>query len=193
MARQKKFSTVNSEQKSFDEKTEVCMSQENELETLQQDIDKARVELEQTKVSIEEKKKEMISLNPRRDHDEKEMSLVAKQVSMSNERVAMKENLEKQKLIDNQKITGKFLNRRAPGQPAKLCYIKYEDDPVKWYTFEDGKVYTIPRGFVEQINEHYHTPHFIQAEGAMDPNRMGSSIHDVDTSNKKYAFVAMGF
>lgn len=90
-------------------------------------------------------------------------------------------------------MTGKFINRRAPGQSAKLTYLKYADDPVKWYTMEDGKVYTIPRGFADQINEYYYTPHFIQKQGIMDPNAPSSAIHDVDTSNKKYAFTPINF
>ena len=118
---------------------------------------------------------------------------VKKQNTMSASNTAAKAMIEKQKLIDNVMITGKFMNRRSPGQPVKLTYLKYEDDPVKWYNFEDGKVYTIPTGFAEQINEHYHTPHFIQKEGTMDPNRPASAIHDVDTSQKKYAFVPVKF
>jgi hypothetical protein len=90
-------------------------------------------------------------------------------------------------------ITGKFMNRRAPGQTVKLTYLRYETDPVKWYSFEDGKIYTIPRGFADQLNEHYYTPHFIQKQTEMDPNRPASAIHDVDTSNKKYAFVPVNF
>jgi hypothetical protein len=90
-------------------------------------------------------------------------------------------------------ITGKFINRRAPGQAAKLTYIKYEDDLPKWYMLEDNKVYTLPRGFVDQINDHYYTPHFVQTQGVMDPNRPCTAIHDVDTSNKKYAFIPLGF
>ena len=84
------------------------------------------------------------------------------------------------------------MNRRAPGNPAKLTYMKYADDPVKWYTFEDGKVYTIPRGFADQINEYYHRPIFIQKEGELDPSNP-SQIHAVDTSNKSYAFVPVEF
>lgn len=187
MARQKKIKTVQEE-----EKPEVNMSESAVLENLQTEIDLARVELEKTRREIAEKK-EIIETGSRRELDRQEVVLVERQHTMSNEKKALKEKIEAQKAFDNQKVTGKFINRRAPGQPAKLAYIKYEDDPVKWYTLEDNKVYTIPRGFADQLNEHYYTPHFIQSQGEMDPSRPCSAIHDVDTSNKKYSFVPTQF
>jgi len=187
MARQKKTINVKEENKE-----ETIMSDEVTLDNIQTEIDLARKELEKTKLEIEEKKKEMVT-SSKRDLEEVEKELIAKQISRSNERKAKENVIDKLKAFDNERVTGKFINRRAPGQPAKLAYIKYEDDPVKWYEFQDGKVYTIPRGFADQINEYYHTPHFIQKEGAMDPNAPSSVIHDVDTSNKKYAFLPLGF
>jgi|SRR5580692_1399428 hypothetical protein len=188
MARQKKINSLQVEEI----KPEVHMTEEAVLEGLQTEIDQARVELENTRREIEEKKKEL-QANAGRDLTASEQSFVDNQVNMTNEKRSKQEIIEKQKAYDNIKVTGKFINRRAPGQPAKLAYIKYVDDPVKWYNFEDGKTYTIPRGFVDQINEHYHTPVFTQKSGDMDPNRPQSVIHEVDTSNKKYAFVPVSF
>jgi len=178
-------------------KKEVNMSEEiiektNELETLESELDRVRQEKTQLQNEIkelEEKKK----LVPRREIDEDEKAIMARMEKRSQNTLGLKAKIEAQKEIDNQKITGRFMNRRAPGQPAKLTYMKYEDDPVKWYTFEDNKVYTIPRGFADQINEHYHTPHFVQRAGEMDPNKPQSAIQEVDTSNKKYAFVATNY
>ena len=119
-----------------------------------------------------------------------------KQITRSSESNAIKTQIERQKAYDNERVTGKFINRRAPGQPVKLPYIKYEDDPVKWWPFEDGKVYTIPRGFADQINEYYHTPHFVQKQGEQAHSHVvgeNSSIASVDTSNKKYSFVPINF
>ncbi len=196
MARQKKNTTVESREKSFDEKTEVCMTQTVELENLQQEIDKARVELEQTKLELEEKRKAANAINPRREHDDDELRAIGRNASATSAKAAAKEQIEKQKLFDNVKITGKFINRRVPGQKAKLTYMKYEDDPVKWYELEDGKVYTLPRGFVDQINEYYYTPHFVQKVGNQnltDATGDNSAIHHVDNSNKKYAFIPLSF
>jgi len=187
--------------KTFSEKTEVCMTASNideltkdnaELEQIQQELDLARVELEKTKLEIEENKKALNALP------------VAKEIkdapATSVEGQSLKAKIAAQKAYDNVMVTGKFSNLRAPGNPVKLPYIKYEDDPVKWYTFQHGEVYTIPRGFADQLNGGsednpcYYMPHFIKNEGAIiDPNQPESGIHAVDTSKKKYMFSPINF
>jgi hypothetical protein len=187
MARHKKIKTVH-----IEEKPEVSMSDEQQLESLQTELDLARVELQKTKLEIEENKQQLQQVS-RRELDDQEKSIVAKQVSRTNESEAKKAVIEAQKAHDNEMVTGRFINRRAPGQPAKLTYMKYADDPVKWWTFEDGKVYSIRRGFADQINDYYHTPQYVQKEVDMDPNRPQSAIDNIDKSNKKYAFVPVAF
>lgn len=190
MGRPKKEKTIQIEEKTLIQ--ENSMSQEVELESLQSEIDKARVELERTRLEIEEKKKEM-KFVARREIDADERALIDKQISRTNERKASEETIARQKAYDNEKVTGRFMNRRNPGQGVKLPYIKYADDDVKWWHFAEGQVYTIPRGFADQINEHYHMPRFIQKDGATNPEDGSSRIAQVDTSNKKYAFVPVGF
>lgn len=171
------------------EENALVVSQAQELEKLASELDMARLELAKAKLQLEESKKQA----------ESAPAIAEKQVSMSNKAVALKEKIAAMKEYDCQKVTGKFINRRAPGHVAKLTYMKYEDDPVKWYDFRDGGVYTIPRGFADQINEHYYTPHFIQ-KAPQDMILIGdeapgesSTIAQVDTSNKKYAFVPITF
>jgi hypothetical protein len=182
-------------------KPEVKMTEEDKkpdleaLEEIQTEVDIARLELEKLKLEIEEAKK--VRVMPAREVSDEEMIIVKKQNTNSNAKLALKQKIEQQKCFDSVKVKGKFINRRSPGQPAKLTYMKYEDDPVKWYTFQDGGVYEIPRGFADQINEHYHTPKFIQKQGQQELADgiigVNSSIADVDTSNKKYAFVPVSF
>lgn len=171
---------------------EPARNEEIVLENINTEIDVSKQELESIKKEIEDRRKALKKLDARK-YDEKETALSEKQLTHGHEKLAVKEKIAKQKAIDNQKLTGKFMNRRAPGQPVKLAYIKYEDDPVKWYEFNDGGTYTIPRGFADQINEHYYTPHYIKNEGIMSADYPESGIASVDTSNKKYAFVAIGF
>ena len=202
MGRHKKIKSIESK-----EKQEVIMAVETEdhvntLETLETEIDRTRAELEAVKVELEEKKALAKSM-PMREVDEDEMIIVKKQQTNTSESRAAKEIIEKQKAYDNVKVTGKFINRYKPGQPEKLLYQKYIDDPVKWYTFDDGKVYTIPRGFADQINggtdndPMYYKPRFIEKEGhqVIDPSRVGenSSIGRIDTTDKKYQFVPVNF
>lgn len=163
-----------------------------ELEEVQTQKDLMLVELENSKRELEELRLSVKNA-PARQYDKQELEISEKQIAKRSEKAAANSKIEAQKAYDNQKVTGKFINRRAPGQPVKLPYIKYADDPVKWWPFEDGKVYTIPRGFADQINEHYHTPKFIKREGVMNPDMPQSQIEEVDTSNKKYAFMPVNF
>jgi hypothetical protein len=183
--------------KKKEKQIEVPMAQEivteNEVETMRQELDQARIELEKTRIEIEAKKKELGTLIlPKRELSEEEQAIQDKQIKGFVKNDALKEKNEAQRAYDNVMVTGKFINRRAPGNPAKLTYYKHLGDVDKWYTFEDGKVYTIKRGFADQINEHYHRPIFVQKDGELDPANP-SQIHHVDTSNKCYAFVPVSF
>lgn len=187
MARQKKSIHVDSK-----ENHEVNMTSTIELEGIQQEIDLARKELEATKVQIEANKK-ALEVNPRRDHEPSEVAISEKHQNMQVDKAAGKALIEKQKAIDNVMVTGKFINRRSPGNSVKLTYIKYDTDPIKWYVLEDGKVYTLPTGFVDQIRNYYHRPNFVQKQGNMNPDAPQSAIHEVDTSQKLYDFVPLKF
>lgn len=174
---------------------------EKQLEAVQVEIDLARQELEKTRMEIEEKKHqlELMKVTPSRHIDEAERKIIDKQVGMISAKTTLSEKIEKQKAYDSVMVTGRFSNRRAPGQPVKLPYVKYDTDPVKWYPLEDGKVYTIPRGFADQLNGGteenpcYYTPRFNQIQGEMDPNKPESAIHSVDSTNKKYMFTPINF
>lgn len=195
MRRQKKIKTVQLRENEEPVMTSVTQDEEETavaLETTLSELDMARLELADIQKEIEQKKHEL-KFVPRREIDSDEQRIVDKQISGFEKGSGLKAKIDAQKAYDSELVTGRFMNRRAPGQEARLSYIKYADDPVKWHIFEDGKIYTIRRGFVEQINEYYHTPVFVQKQGEMDPNRPTSAIHEVDTSNKKYAFVPARF
>ena len=163
-----------------------------EIENAESELDRVRLELEQTKLRLEEKKAEL-KAQPARQYDQKEIEISKKQIAIQSKNSEARARMEQQRIDDSVMVTGKFINRRSPGQKVKITYHKHATDPIKWYEFKDGGVYTIPRGFADQLNQYYHTPRFIQKEGPMDPNEPESQIHGVDTSNKKYAFLPVSF
>ncbi len=206
MARRKKEKSLQVEEKEVVMTDSVVLeapvqANDEALERVQTEIDLARLELEKTKLEIEQKKHELnlMKVTPSREITPREKELSEKQVTMSNAQVTLKQKIDKQQEYDSMLVTGKFSNLRAPGQAVKLPYIKYATDPVKWYPLEHGKVYTIPRGFADQINGGtdedpcYYSPQFIQRQGEMDPNKPESAIHAVDSSNKKYMFSPVNF
>lgn len=194
MSRHKKKNIIQLEAKEEVKMTETIVEKdaEKEIESIQAETDRVRQELEAAKKELAETKMKLQT--PPREYSDDELRLIEKKITGGSEKKALEEKIAKEKEYDNQMVTGRFMNRRAPGQPAKLTYMKYIDDPVKWYTFEDGATYTIKRGFADQINEHYHTPVFTQKTGIIiNPDDPGSAIESVDRSNKKYAFVAVGY
>jgi hypothetical protein len=183
------------EDKKFDEKTEVFMKDSDDLEQIQQELDLARVELEKTRLEIETKKHELKLIG-----NAPVVVKPAETPAITIKDNSLKEKIESQKKYDNEMVTGKFSNLRAPGQSVKLPYLKYADDPVKWHEFNHGQIYTIPRGFADQINGGteenpcYYTPHFIKNDNPIiDPSVPESGIHAVDSSNKKYMFSPINF
>ncbi len=173
------------------------MKKEKELT----EIEKLRLEIETMKKQLEQK-----NISPKfiasREIDEDEMLIVKKQLTSQSRNSAGQEIIAKQKAKDNEMVTGKFINRRAPGKMEKLPYLKYADDPVVWKEFYDGQVYTIKRGFADQINGGddnnpcYYTPQFVQKTGELVPSEKigeNSQIHEVLTHNKKFAFVPINF
>ena len=199
MTRRKKEKSLQVE-----EKNEVVMTEQvviDAIEEAEKELDLKRQELELVKRELEEKKAELSKV-PARVIDEDEKEVMKKHEGQSKEKQSLKEKIERQKAYDNEMVTGRFTNRRVPGQPAKVPYIKYADDPVKWWHFQDGQVYTIPRGLADQLNGGsendpcYYMPRFIQKTGELVPSNTtgeNSQIAQVDTSNKKYMFSPVGF
>lgn len=174
------------------------VAENEQLESTLTELDLARVELEKVRKEITDKKFEFSSL-PARELSSDEKVIVDKHLNMSVEKKAALAKLEEQKKRDNEMITGRFLNLRCQGQTIKLPYDKHPGDVAKWHTFEDGKVYTIKKGFADQINGGdeknpcYYKPKFVQREGPMNPDAPQSQVQDVDCSFKKYAFVPIGY
>lgn len=192
MRKKHKKENKMTEEKEVESAVAVIETPEMPKEVCPSELDAVRmqIELEKAKLELEELRAKSRAMSSR-VHDEQEIAISEKMINTRNEDKTIREKIRTQKAYDNQMVTGRFLNRRAPGQMAKLAYIKYDDDPVKWYELYDGRVYTIPQGFVDQINEYYCTPVFIQKDGPIeDADNPGSQIAEVDRSNKKYAFVS---
>lgn len=56
------------------------------------------------------------------------------------------------KQFESELVTGKFLNLDLPGKSVKLPYQRHKGDRCQWWVLEHNKVYTIPRGFANQLN-----------------------------------------
>lgn len=187
MARQKLSKELDNEVV----KEENVMTNEVQLNEVQSEIDLAVLELNRINLEIEQKKRELEASNLN-----KPIPVSEKVVSSLDKKRGAAKVIEAQKAYDNQMVTGRFFNQRNPGQKVRLTYIKYDDDPVKWYDFDHNGVYTIKRGFANQINEHYYTPQFTKKTDIQEHSPTlgdNSAIAEVKTDKKKYAFVPIEF
>lgn len=134
-----------------------------------------------------EKQEDISSLKPHRELDLVEQSIAERQINRTNAKSAREDRNAKLRELDSIEVTGKFMNLRAPGQPVKLTYLKHETDPVKWYNFNQGQIYTIPRGFADQINDHY--ARIIDVPSS----DMGQALSGEKQRTPLYAFVPISF
>jgi hypothetical protein len=123
-----------------------------------------------------------------RELDAFEKQLVEDQKSAYNTREEGKKLIDRKRDIDSQMVRGKFMNLRAPGQPVKLTYHKYSTDIEEgWKTFNHGEIYTIQRGFADQINNHYAKISFNKGTGQMN------ALEATPSRSPIYAFVPLEF
>ena len=123
-----------------------------------------------------------------RDLDPFEKQLVEDQKSAFNMREEGKRLINTKRDFDSQMVKGKFMNLRAPGQPVKLTYHKYSTDIEEgWKTFNHGEIYTIQRGFADQINNHYAKISFNKGTGQMN------ALEAAPSRSPIYAFVPLEF
>ena len=163
---------------------------EAEIETIRSELDFKTKELEDVKRQVQE-----LVAKANRPIDQQEQAIIEKQINTRTEGARLSDQKAKQKAYDNVKVTGRFMNMRAPGQSVKLPYIKYIDDDVKWHQFDHGRTYTIKRGFADQINEYYAKISYRQSSNPMDPNNPNqpAALDDTPTRESLYAFVGLSY
>ncbi|HUV84745.1 MAG TPA: hypothetical protein VMV86_03500 [Methanosarcinales archaeon] len=99
-----------------------------------------------------------------------------------------KPNLRYKRDRDREIVTGKFMNHETPGGSLSFCYRKYREDKVERYSFEDGKIYKVPRGVALHIANGcwYAVHHHKQSE-------TGRPSQEVGMKKKRFSFIPMDF
>jgi len=84
------------------------------------------------------------------------------------------QRLEADRIKNNKMVRGKFTFHEVPGGKVTMPYRRHKKDGIKWYTFEDGKIYTIPLGLAKHLNEGCRYPvhsHKVEANWMPGVNR----------------------
>lgn len=107
-----------------------------------------------------------------------------------------KKECERQKKEDSRLVKAEYMNSRGRHERLTTPYCKYAGDPIQIWHFIPGKVYEIPFGLVNQVNDK--TKHLKQRSGLMsvdgaDVTKDGSPLQEDQEGSWLHKFVAVGF
>jgi len=64
-----------------------------------------------------------------------------------------KKELERQKKEDDKIVKAEYMNSRGMQERLTKPYCKYAGDPIKIYHLIPGRVYELPLGFINEVND----------------------------------------
>jgi len=66
---------------------------------------------------------------------------------------ANKAKIEKQKKEDSKIVKAEYMNSRGRHERLTKPYCRYAGDPIQVWHFIPGKVYEVPKGLVDEVND----------------------------------------
>jgi hypothetical protein len=64
-----------------------------------------------------------------------------------------KKQMESQKKEDSRLVQAEYMNSKGKHERLTKPYVKYAGDPIQIWHFIPGKVYTVPLGLVNEVND----------------------------------------
>lgn len=64
-----------------------------------------------------------------------------------------KKEMEKQKKEDSRIVKAEYMNSRGMHERLTKPYCKYAGDPIQIWHFIPGRVYEVPKGLVDEVND----------------------------------------
>lgn len=113
--------------------------------------------------------------------------------SMTPENAA---KMRKEKKNDDKLVKAEYMNARGRHERLTKPYCKYQGDPIQIWHFIPGKVYEIPLGLVNEVNDK--TKHVPKRSGlvSIDGNALKKDESPLDRDEEGewlHKFVAVGF
>lgn len=65
-----------------------------------------------------------------------------------------KSEYEKLRKHESKMVKARYINHRGMHERLSRPYMRYAGDPIRLYNLIPGHVYDLPRGFVDEINNH---------------------------------------
>jgi len=107
-----------------------------------------------------------------------------------------KKELEKQKKEDSRMVKAEYMNSRGKHERLTKPYCKYAGDPLQIWHFIPGKVYEVPLGLVNEVNDKNKV--MKRREGLMEVDgkevtKSGAPLDRDEEGEWLHKFVAVGF
>jgi len=104
--------------------------------------------------------------------------------------------LEKQKKEDSRMVKAEYMNSRGKHERLTKPYCKYAGDPLQIWHFIPGKVYEVPLGLVNEVNDKNKV--MKRREGLMEVDgkevtKSGAPLDRDEEGEWLHKFVAVGF
>lgn len=97
-------------------------------------------------------------------------------------------DIEKQRKRDREMVTGVFRFLEIPGGTVRFPFRMYKGDPIERYSFEDGKMYRIPRSVARHLNNNgCYNIHSFQKDEVGNPTiQVGKKVHRFTFSSTEF-------
>lgn len=107
-----------------------------------------------------------------------------------------KKELERQKKEDSRLVKAEYMNSRGRHERLTKPYCRYAGDPIQIWHFIPGKVYDVPLGLVNEVNDKNKIMKKRADLISIDGNEVkkdGSPLQNDEEGNWLHKFVAVGF
>lgn len=108
----------------------------------------------------------------------------------------VKKGLEKQKKEDSRIVKAEYMNSRGQQERLTKPYCKYAGDPIQIWHFIPGRVYDVPLGLVNEVNDQNKIMPKragLVSEDGVDVQKSGSPLEQEQSGNWLHKFVSVGF
>lgn len=106
-----------------------------------------------------------------------------------------KKEMERQKKEDSRLVKAEYMNSRGRHERLTKPYCKYAGDPIQVWHFIPGKVYEVPLGLVNEVNDKNRVMKKREGLVSIDGNdvKNGSPLEKDEDGEWLHKFVAVNF
>ena len=107
-----------------------------------------------------------------------------------------KKELERQKKEDSRMVKAEYLNSRGKHERLTKPYCKYAGDPIQIWHFIPGRVYEVPIGLVNEVNDQNKVMKKRSGLVSLDGNNLnkdGAPLDRDEDGEWLHKFAAVGF